>query len=68
MGKINSGVKCSVAECSEIAVRSVSAEKAKSAGLNVPPNKRVYVCRSHYKILKKKTKKESMIEKLRWEK
>ena len=67
MGRIAKGVKCSVAGCSREAVRSLSTGKAKSAGLNVSSNeKRVYVCKEHYKEYKKKTKKDKILDKWRY--
>jgi hypothetical protein len=49
------------------AVRSLSTEKAKSVGLGVSSNeKRVYVCREHYKVFKKKTKKDKTVDKWRY--
>ena len=67
LGRIDKGVKCSVSGCSRDAVRSLSTEKAKSAGLNVGSGqKRVYVCREHYKEFKKKTKKDKTIDKWRY--
>lgn len=67
MGRIDKGVKCSVASCSGEAVRSLSFQKAKSAGLNVGGSeKRVYLCREHYKEFKKKTKKDKTIDKWRY--
>ena len=67
MGRIDKGVKCSVSGCSMEAVRSLSTGKARSAGLNVGSNeKRVYVCKEHYKEFKKKTKKDKTIDKWRY--
>ncbi|RLG92394.1 MAG: hypothetical protein DRO36_01600 [Candidatus Hecatellales archaeon] len=66
MGKIASGVKCSVLGCNSEAVKSVSVEKAKAGGLNVSGEKRVYLCKTHYKQLKKNLKKEKLIEKWRY--
>jgi thymidine kinase len=67
LGRIDKGVKCSVSGCGRDAVRSVSTGKAKSAGLNVSSNeKRVYLCREHYKEFKKKTKKDKTIDKWRY--
>ncbi len=67
MGRIDKGVKCSMSNCSKEAVRSVSTGKAKSAGLNFASSeKRVYLCREHYKEFKKKTKKDKTIEKWRY--
>ena len=67
MGRINKGVKCSVSGCSREAVRSISTEKARSAGLNVGSDeKRAYLCREHYKEFKKKTKKDKTMDKWRY--
>lgn len=67
MGKIGKGVKCSVSNCKNDAVRSLSAEKVRSAGLNVGSGeRRAYLCKEHYKEYKKKTKKEKMLEKWRY--
>ena len=67
MGRINKGVKCSVSGCSKEAIRSLSTEKVRSAGLNVGSSeRRSYLCKEHYKEYKKKTKKEKMFEKWRY--
>ena len=67
MGRIDKGVKCSVSSCGREAARSISTEKVKSAGLNVGSGeKRVYLCREHYKEFKKKTKKDKTIDKWRY--
>lgn len=67
MGRIGKGEKCSVSGCGKDAIRSLSTEKAKSAGLNVDSaGKRVYLCRDHYKEFKKKTKKDKTIDKWRY--
>ncbi|HLE76132.1 MAG TPA: hypothetical protein VI864_08875 [Candidatus Bathyarchaeia archaeon] len=67
MGRIDKGVKCSVSSCGREAARSISTEKVKSAGLNVGSDeKRVYLCREHYKEFKKKTKKDKTIDKWRY--
>ena len=67
LGRIAKGVKCSVSGCGKEAVRSLSTGKAKSAGLNVSSNeKRVYVCKEHYKEYKKKTKKDKVLDKWRY--
>jgi len=56
-----------VSGCNREAVRSLSTGKAKVAGLNVSGNeKRVYVCKEHYKEFKKKTKKDKTIDKWRY--
>ncbi len=67
VGRIDKGVKCSVSGCGKEAARSLSTQKAKSAGLNVGSGeKRVYLCREHYKEFKKKTKKDKTIDKWRY--
>jgi len=63
MGKIKKGTKCSVANCSEEAVRSVSVDRAKGAGLDVE-GRRAYLCKEHYKTYKKGSKEERRVE--RW--
>ena len=68
MGRIAKGVKCSVSSCSREAVRSISTGKAKSAGLNVNSDeKRVYLCKEHYKEFKKATKEERKLERMSWD-
>ena len=64
MGRIGKGTKCSVANCEEEAVRSISGPKAKAAGLNVE-GRRAYLCKEHYKQYKKGSKQETQIEKWR---
>ena len=66
MGKVNKGIKCSVLDCDEQAIRSVSTEKANAAGLNVGNARRAYLCKVHYKEFKRKLRKERRIEKWRW--
>jgi tetrahydromethanopterin S-methyltransferase subunit H len=67
MGRIDKGVKCDVSGCAGVAERSISTDKAKHAGLNVGSGeKRVYLCREHYKEFKKKTKKDKTIDKWRY--
>ncbi len=67
MGRIDKGQKCSVAGCGKDAARSISAEKVRSAGLNVGSREsRAYVCRDHYKEFKKKTKKDKTLDKWRY--
>lgn len=65
MGRIEKGVKCSV--CGKDAVRSLSAEKVRIAGLKIGTNeKRAFLCKEHYKEFKKKTKKDKQLEKWRY--
>lgn len=67
MGRIDKGVKCDVSGCFNEAIRSISTDKAKRAGLHIGSNeKRVYLCREHYKELKKKTKKDKTVDKWRF--
>lgn len=66
MGRVDKGVKCSVSGCSKEAIRSLSAEKVRSAGLNVGSERRSYLCKEHYKEYKKRTKKEKTLEQWRY--
>jgi thymidine kinase len=67
LGRIDKGVKCSVSGCGREAVRSLSTEKVRSAGLNVGSSeRRAYLCKEHYKEYKKKTKKDKQLEKWRY--
>jgi len=67
VGRIDKGQKCSVSGCGREAVRSITAEKVKGAGLNVSTNeKRAYICKEHYKEYKKKTKKDKTLDKWRF--
>ena len=66
MGKISKGINCSVKGCSEVAVRSVSKNKLAGSGLETTSERRVYLCHNHYKELKKASKKEDDLERIRW--
>lgn len=67
LGRVDKGEKCSVSGCTREAARSVSVDKAKIAGLSVgSTEKRVYLCKEHYKEMKKKTKKDKTLEKWRY--
>jgi hypothetical protein len=67
LGRIAKGVKCSISGCSKEAIRSISATKVKSAGLNIGSGeRRAYLCKEHYKEYKKKTKKEKKVEQWRY--
>jgi len=67
LGRIDKGVKCRVSGCGREAVRSLSTEKVRSAGLNVSSSeRRAYLCKEHYKEYKKKTKKDKQLEKWRY--
>ncbi len=64
MGKVAKGIKCTVTGCSEDAVRSISPEDVSKAGLKVSASGRGYLCKNHYKELKRKLRKDKKIE--RW--
>ncbi len=69
MGRVSRGEQCSVVGCENKAEHSVSYEEAKileSHGykLRVQHN-RVYLCKEHYKELKKLKKKYEKLEKWR---
>jgi len=68
MGRVDKGVNCSVSECTNSAERSISGSKASMASdLEVnTSNKRVYLCRQHYKEWKKATKEDRENERARW--
>lgn len=67
LGRVDKGIKCKVSGCSKEAVRSLSAEKVRSAGLNVSGGeRRAYLCKEHYKQYKKRTKKDKQLEKWRY--
>ncbi len=67
MGRVDKGVKCDVSSCGSEAVRSLNTDKAKGAGLKVGSGeKRVYVCKEHYKEFKKATKKDKTLDKWRY--
>ncbi|MBS7621874.1 hypothetical protein KEJ32_07175 [Candidatus Bathyarchaeota archaeon] len=67
MGRVAKGVKCSVSGCGKEAKRSLSAIKVRMAGLTLGSGeRRAYLCESHYKDFKKKTKKERKIEQWRY--
>jgi thymidine kinase len=65
LGRIDKGAKCSI--CGMEAIRSISADKVKAAGLKVgDDDKRAYLCKEHYKEYKKKTKKDKTLDKWRY--
>ena len=66
MGRIDKGVRCSISGCGREAARSLSAERVRSAGLNVGSERRAYLCKEHYKEYKKRTKKDKQLEKWRY--
>ncbi len=64
LGKVGKGIKCSVVGCGEDAIRSVSPVDVSRAGLKVSSSGRGYLCKNHYKEMKKKLRKDKEIE--RW--
>jgi hypothetical protein len=67
LGRVAKGEKCCISNCKKEAVRSLSASKVKSSGLNIDSGiKRAFLCRNHYKEFKKKIKKEKKIEQWRY--
>ena len=66
MGRIAKGTTCSVISCSESASRSLSSAKIKPTGLHVAEQKRVYLCKDHYKEYKKKSRSSRQLDKWRW--
>lgn len=66
MGKVSKGVKCSVEGCEERAVRSISAQRIPSGMKIKASGRRAYLCELHWKQLKKLTKEQRRVEKLRY--
>jgi len=66
LGKVSKGVTCSAKGCSESAVKSLSKNKLAGSDIEIDGERRVYLCRIHYKELKKSSKKEDDIERVRW--
>jgi len=66
MGRIDKGIRCSIVNCNENAIRSISSEKVESSGLKLTDTKRGYLCEHHYKEYKKKSKDTRKVEKWRW--
>jgi hypothetical protein len=68
MGRVDKGVNCSVQGCEQMAERSMSGSKVSMARDLVvgSSNRRVYLCREHYKEWKKVTKEDRENERARW--
>ncbi|MBO3804176.1 MAG: hypothetical protein JTT11_09990 [Candidatus Brockarchaeota archaeon] len=67
MGKVSKGIKCSAESCVNPAVRSVPIDQAREAGIRTSSTqRRIYLCESHYKALKKARRKEERLERWRW--
>lgn len=66
LGKVSKGISCSVVDCHDKAIRSLPHSRV-SKYINVSSDsRRVYLCETHYKELKKKSKKEIEYERLRY--
>jgi hypothetical protein len=65
LGKVGKGIKCTVTGCTEDAVRSVSPTDVSRARLKVTTMGRGYLCKNHYKELKKKLRKDKQVEQWR---
>ncbi|MFQ6084870.1 MAG: hypothetical protein ACE5OY_01190 [Candidatus Bathyarchaeia archaeon] len=66
MGRVARGTVCSVVGCNERAVRSVSAEQISEAKMSVEATGRSYLCKEHYKEVKRKGKRKRKLEMLRY--
>ena len=66
LGKVSKGVRCNVVGCAQTAVRSVSPDAATQAKIDIAGAKRAYLCRTHYRDLKKRLKKDRQIERWRF--
>lgn len=68
LGKVSKGIGCSVIGCNESAVRSVNKNKTAGSDIKTTGERQVYLCRDHYKDLKKSSKSQDDIERIRWKK
>jgi hypothetical protein len=67
MGRVGKGISCSVKGCSNNAERSVSKDQLSDSGLILnSEERRIYLCRKHYKNWKKATKRSRKLERSRW--
>jgi len=68
MGKVRKGVECSVHNCSNRAVKSMSLSNIPSStGLQFRgEGEKIYLCEEHYKAVKKAIKKKIDLERERW--
>ena len=59
--------QCDVKDCSEQAVRSVSAKKVSKSGLEIPSERgNTHLCKDHYREFKKSTKEERKLKRVGW--
>jgi len=67
LGKVDKGIGCGVTGCRNQAERSISRAETGGSGLSLGGDgRRVYLCRDHYKVWKKATKKSRNLERSRW--
>ena len=67
LGRVDKGVGCSVTGCGNQAEWSISRGETGGSGLSLSgEGRRVYLCRDHYKVWKKATKKSRNLERSRW--
>ncbi len=62
LGKVSKGEKCNVVGCANQAIRSISPGSVADAGLSIGRARRGYLCKAHYKELKKKLRKDRQLE------
>jgi hypothetical protein len=69
MGRVEKGVNCSIQGCDQMAQRSMSGSKASmAANMDLDStNKRIYLCKAHYREWKKASKGERENERARWD-
>lgn len=65
VGKVAKGKQCDVKGCDKPAVRSLQKAVTANSGLDLTGQDRVYLCREHYKVVKKSLKKDRIITKWR---
>lgn len=66
MGRVAKGAMCSVADCSDDAMRSLSSKRVALQGVDTSRGGRVYLCRAHYKAHKKQAGTSRRVERWRW--
>ena len=67
MGKISKGVECSLDNCSNSAVKSISSKNVDSSKFSISSDShKVYFCTEHYKSWKKSTKELRKSERARY--
>jgi hypothetical protein len=67
MGRVSRGIQCSVKYCEEDSVKSVSKGRVAAADFDLETSgRRVYLCKDHWKELKKATRRRRNLERVRW--